>query len=275
MRDYDKDPIVIRDYSTHFGNMLFIFLILLSIYFYEYFRNPKFFLVGVVIFLCIILYWTFKNILRIKDNNEKMMFKFTNSNIEYFCKTDRICIKGDAFDEGDLACVKKIAPKDKIEEIGFCYITELDRSYGRLNFSLSYKKSLTKRWSSIEIGEIFLFLKFLLDYLFLALPFRIYTLKKTNQPLSLIRKNLFIRFKNRNYFVVNIYSQKDLDDLLLYFKDIKMSEKIRFIPHIQNFDAKFANDFWDKNERWSEDFDDTYIPEENFKRKLRRFLSLE
>jgi len=90
--------------------------------------------------------------------------------------------------------------------------------------------------------------------------------------LGLIRKNIVLRFKNRNYFLINIYSRRDLDEILEYFKqkDVQVTNKTVFMPQAQNKGL-----FTDKNEIWSDDFSDTQIPKDTFKRKLRRFFSLD
>ena len=61
------------------------------------------------------------------------------------------------------------------------------------------------------------FIRYLLVYLIFVLPFKIYKLKKSGEPLWLLRKNFVIRMKNRNYFLVNCYSRDDYFELLRYF----------------------------------------------------------
>ena len=66
-----------------------------------------------------------------------------------------------------------------------------------------------------------------------------------------MKKNIFIHFNNRNYFLVNIYSQKELDELLKYFEsnNITIRNKTSFLPQAQN-DVPFK----DKNEIWTNEF---------------------
>lgn len=112
------------------------------------------------------------------------------------------------------------------------------------------------------------FLSSIFWYISIVLPYKIYTLKKTKEPLWLLRKNFVLRCKNRNYFLVNVYSVKEYNELLQYFKDlnINIENKTKFMPQAQ---------YLSKHEIWSDDFSDTEIPKDTFKRKLRRFFSLD
>ena len=95
---------------------------------------------------------------------------------------------------------------------------------------------------------------------------------RADESLGLICKNIVLRFKNRNYFLINIYSRRDLDEILEYFKQkgVQVTDKVVFMPQAQNKGL-----FTDKNEIWSDDFSDTQISKDTFKRKLRRFFSLD
>lgn len=76
--------------------------------------------------------------------------------------------------------------------------------------------------------------------------------------------------KNRNYFLVNCYSRDDYFELLRYFEANKIpaEDKTKFMPQAQ----KSAIFFEDKHEVWSDDANDTQIPKDDWKRKIRRFL---
>ncbi|WP_297942470.1 hypothetical protein [uncultured Campylobacter sp.] len=117
-----------------------------------------------------------------------------------------------------------------------------------------------------------MFLYHTINFILFILPFKIYMLIRADEPLGLIRKNIVLRFKNRNYFLINIYSRRDLDEILEYFKQkgVQVTDKVVFMPQAQNKGL-----FTDKNEIWSDDFGDTQIPKDTFKRKLRRFFSLD
>ena len=101
---------------------------------------------------------------------------------------------------------------------------------------------------------------------------RLNKFKIAKEPINLLNKNIVIKFKNRNYFLINIYSRRDLIQILNYFKDkdIPIINKTSFIPKCQNMGL-----FTDKNEVWSDDPNDTEIPKDDWKRKIRRFFSLE
>ena len=90
--------------------------------------------------------------------------------------------------------------------------------------------------------------------------------------LWLLKRNFVVKFNNRNYFLVNAVSTKEYYELLQYFKalNVKIEDRTDFIPQAQNNDY-----FTDKNEIYSDGFNDTQIPKKNFKWKLRRFFSLD
>lgn len=132
----------------------------------------------------------------------------------------------------------------------------------------SYKKSSI----GVHIGKVVLFLYHTINFILFILPFKIYMLIRADESLGLICKNIVLRFKNRNYFLINIYSRRDLDEILEYFKQkgVQVTDKVVFMPQAQNKGL-----FTDKNEIWSDDFSDTQISKDTFKRKLRRFFSLD
>jgi hypothetical protein len=106
----------------------------------------------------------------------------------------------------------------------------------------------------------------------LALPFKIYKLKKTEEPLSLLNKNIVIEFTNRNYFLVNIYSQKDFNELMMYFKrkNIPVNDKTVFLHHWQ-----IANPtFFDKDERWCDEYEPKEIKKIGMWQKIAKLFGV-
>jgi len=142
-------------------------------------------------------------------------------------------------------------PLTEVEYVDYCIVTELHDRYARLHH-LSAWQLYRKSSIGVHIGKATLFLFYAVTYIFLALPYRIWRLHKARESTDLLRQNLFIRFKNRNYFAVNIYSRKELDELVKYFSEheIPMREKTHFIPHLQN-----QGWFVDKEEKWTNEFD--------------------
>ena len=129
-------------------------------------------------------------------------------------------------------------------------MNEVPESYGRWHYLTAwqlYRKSSI----GVHIGKATLFIRYIISYLFFILPYKLWRLYKSGEPYILLRKNLFIQFKNRNYLLVNIYSQKELDELLEYFQmhNIPITQKTYFIPHLQN-----QGWFVDKNEIWTNEF---------------------
>ncbi len=283
MRDYDKEPIKIIDRAVYFQNDIVLFLSLgclykmfnleitpLNLEFYMHFSaDLSMFIVVIFVLLPFSLLWP------IKRKGSPAYFLLENNKISYI----------NAFDDkpGSLNQalnkfyfvkkeeVIKIGNACDVDKASFCVISELYNSFGRFHYFSSYE--LYKKSSiGVHIGKAVLFLYHTINFIVFILPFKIYTLMKAREPLSLIRKNIVLRFKNRNYFLINIYSRRDLDEILEYFKqkNIQIVNKVVFMPQAQNKGL-----FTDKNEIWSDDFCDTQIPKDTFKRKLRRFFSLD
>jgi hypothetical protein len=249
-RDYDKNPIVIKDYGAYFqASFLMLLIPLLVILWIEDFKNGRFqniniysfefirFLVS-VLFCFWFFYYLFKLSSRFQSTPSK--FIFYNSCIIH----TRYIYDGSKYKD------EIVAPL-KIKEVSFCIVTELTFRYGRLHYLTSwqlYRKSSI----GVHIGKTVLYIRFLLTYIFFILPYKIYRLTKAKEPYWLLKKNLFIHFDNRNYFLVNIYSRKELDELLKYFEahDIPIKSKTVLIPQAQN-DGPFK----DKNEIWANKFD--------------------
>ncbi len=261
MRDYDKEPIKIIDRAVYFqANSLFIALIS----FYALYRSDttainllKFnnkdsflLLIAAVLFIAQIQWY-------VKCRRKISYFEFFNDKIYYEF----------AHDSERNKCIDA----SNADKINFCIVSELIDSFGRFHYFSSYE--LYKKSSiGVHIGKLALFLYYTINFILLVLPFKIFMLIKNKEPLSLLNKNVVIKFKNRNYFLINIYSKRELDEILRYCKDknIAIEQKTNFIPHWQNFTY-----FTDKNEIYSDDFCDTQIPKDTFKRKLRRFFSLD
>jgi hypothetical protein len=148
--------------------------------------------------------------------------------------------------------IKIIAPLGNVKYVSFCVVSELQERYGRLHY-LTPWQLYRKSSIGVHIGKTVLYIRFLLTYIFFILPYKIYRLTKAKESYWLLKKNLFIHFDNRNYFLVNIYSRKELDELLKYFEahDIPIKSKTVLIPQAQNQMGWFA----DKNEIWANKFD--------------------
>ena len=276
-RNYDKEPLTITDNSILFSWswLLFLWFVCLVWLCYVIFtaQNSERFWQQVKAILCG-LYCIFSTIKQIKEmmqkeQQNKSYFAFTNQSIT----STRDYIISDLFSKNKYINENKTIPNPalNLEKVYFCVVCELGENYGRFHYFTPYE--LYKKSSiGVHIGKIVLYIMHLALYLLFALPYKIYKLKKTNEPLWLLKKNFVIRCKNRNYLLVNVYSVKEHNELLEYFKsiNIEVENKTKFIPHIQN-DGWFQ----DKNEIWSDDFSDTEIPKDTFKKKVRRFFSLD
>lgn len=262
-RDYDKEPIKIVNYSALFQLHIFLAISLFAIPLLvnDVYENGLSYEVGAAFAAWAYLMYTIfiKIPSRFKEKNS--FFIFNNSTIKYHYK---YLLK----QEKDMIL---LADTNQISSISYCIVCELAESYGRWHYLTAwqlYRKSSI----GLHIGKTVLFIRYVLTYFIFILPYKIFKLKKSRESIILLKKNIFIQFKNRNYFLVNVYSQKELDELINYFKkhNISTNNKTYFIPHLQN-----QSWFADKNEIWSDDFNDTEIPKDTFKKKLRRFFSLE
>lgn len=278
-RDYDKEPLIIKNYSVYFALSYYLLLCFICFIVIGYCIITKHNvvrleieilaeLVGVYVLIYLILS-TIKNHKYQRENPS--YFEFTNKDINSFLNFqffDSIIKKTNLISKNFKGIPN---PALNLEKVYFCVICELGENYGRFHYFTPYE--LYKKSSiGVHIGKIVLYIRHLALYLLFALPYKIYKLKKTNEPLWLLKKNFVIRCKNRNYLLVNVYSVKEHNELLEYFKsiNIEVENKTKFIPHIQN-DGWFQ----DKNEIWSDDFSDTEIPKDIFKKKVRRFFSLD
>jgi len=185
-------------------------------------------------FLSLYLFIMYLSLLRCIKNNMPRFYIYENT-IEYIMLSHN--------DE----LIKKISSTTDIESISFCVISELHNSYGRFS-------NLTPL-RNLHISKIFLAIYYVVVYILFALPYRIIMMRINHSSLSLLNKNIVVKFKNRNYFLINIYSQKDFDLLLNFFNshNIPIIYKCKFIPQIQYFSnyvmiGKRNNDeFWSEN----------------------------
>ncbi len=270
MRDYDKEPLIINDYTVYhvFSWNIFTCILCFLLLSYDLITTGttgKFSAFG-IISLIFATYTFIRFRISAEQNFSKnpSYFYFSNSLIRY---NGNMKIKNSIISETKIAP----APSANISSVHFCVVCELETSYGRFHYLSSYE---LYRYSSIgvHIGKLVLYIKHLMLYFIFALPYKIYRLKKSSEPLWLLKRNFVIKFNNRNFFLVNAVSAKEYHELLQYFKalNVKIEDRTDFIPQAQN-----SSYFTDKNEIYRDDFSDTQIPKKNFKWKLRRFFSLD
>ena len=248
-RDYNKDPIIVKDYGAYFqlGLVMLLNLIVLFIFineiregklqnidFYEFEFSRKVIVIGFMIWF---LYFLYDLPNRFKKNPS--FFKFTSDEIYYI----------EYYYDKEGVKIELSVPIKKINKVSLCIVAELQERYGRWHH-LSSWKLYRKSSIGVHIGKATIFIRYLITYIFFILPYKLWRLFKWKEPINLLRKNLFIQFDNRNYFLINIYAQKELDDLFEYFKlhNIEIQKKIYFIPHLQD-----QGWFVDKEEVWTEE----------------------
>lgn len=246
-RDYDKDPIKIVNYSVLFESYIvvligFIMLIIVVLDIYniliENERVTLWFLATIFVWI-ILLYKIFIDYPK-KFKEKPSYFLFKQNVLQYH----HIYLQKK---ENDLDLIVNINNIDKISSSIVC---ELPQSYGRWHHLTSwqlYRKSSI----GVHIGKATLFLRYLITYTLFILPYKLWRLHHSGESYSLLRKNLFMQFDNRNYLLVNIYSQKELDELIEYFKahNMQIGDKTYLIPHLQN-----QGWFVDKEEVWTNEF---------------------
>jgi hypothetical protein len=249
-RDYDKESIVIKDYGAYFqlSFLMLIFLVVLILWIFDLknarfetieFNSFEFFRIVIVAVLMLwFLYFLFK--LPKSFQERPSYFKFSNQKLQYVENFyDKEGIKA----EFNLSATS-------IQNVSYCVIAELQDRYGRWNIDSTWKKK-RKFAIDIDFSELIIFMRYIVTYLFFILPYKLWRLYRAGEPFTLLNKNFFIQFTNRNYLLVNIYSQKDLDELLEYFQihNIPIDQKTYFIPHLQN-----QGWFVDKEEIWTNEF---------------------
>ncbi len=249
-RDYDKEPIVIKDYGAYFqlSLLMLISIVILILWIFD-FKNGRFetiqfysfdFFRIVIVFVSMLWFVYFLYKLPKYFQANPSFFKFFNQKFQYV----------EHFYDKDGVKAEFTLPIEAISKTSFCIIAELQDRYGRWHHLTSwqlYRKSSI----GVHIGKVTLFLRYLITYILFILPYKLWRLYRTGEAFSLLKKNLFIQFDNRNYFLVNIYSQKELDELIEYFKvcNIQITNKTYFIPHLQN-----QGWFVDKEEVWTNEF---------------------
>jgi hypothetical protein len=244
----DDEPIVVKDYGVLFAKSLLVLLaivILLTVLKFaeEDFATTKSSIRTIGVIACAI-YILLLIVVKIPRRFHKIpsYFEFSND-----------CIKYCEFDyerKQKTILTTKEAQIQHLKQVSFCVVTELYQRFGRKHH-LSAWKMFRKSAIAIPLTKLFCFTYYLITFLFFALPFKIYKLKKAKEPLSLLKKNIVIEFTNRNYFLVNIYSQREFDELMIYFKskNIPIQDKTVFLHHWQIVNPTF----FDKNERWRDE----------------------
>jgi hypothetical protein len=251
LRDYDKNPIAIKDYGAMFVNT-FIFTLLMIAVSYVIANHIEEDLervsstIRVIGAILGIFYFSHVLFIQIPKNFKKnpSFFKFSNDEI-YYCE---LC-----HEYKNEKIVKEITIQTKyIKQISFCVVSEMWKRYGRKHY-LSSWGLFRKSSIAIPLTKLFSFVNYLCTYVFFALPFKIYKIKKTDEPLSLLSKNVVIEFTNRNYLVVNVYSEKDFNKLIMYFRDknISVKDKTVFMYHWQILDPTF----FDEEEQWCDEYE--------------------
>ena len=104
--------------------------------------------------------------------------------------------------------------KQNIEDI--VSIRHILHSEAPYQYGAVYKKSLVKRFFKDDIGDNFIhliahFLGFI--SLLINLPIKILILFYNKEPLSLLYKNLFIEFNDGTAMIINIYREKDYEEI--------------------------------------------------------------
>lgn len=249
-RNYDQNPIVIRDYGVLFESYLIVLIGLIGIpllmndIYKVVFENENF-TFNILLTLIVWIYFFYLIFIDYpkKFKEHPSFFIFKENYIEYILKY--LQKKEDN--------LHLIVPIVQIDHVSFCIMSELPDRYGRLHYLTPWK---LYRNSSIgvHIGKVVLFLRYMTTYVLFILPYKLWRLYKSGEPLSLLRKNLFIQLKNRNYLLINIYSVRDFNNLIEYFNshNIPIDQKTHFIPHLQN-----QGWFVDKEEVWSNEFDNS------------------
>jgi hypothetical protein len=270
MRDYDKEPIVIRDYGMFADVVLSIVIIFCLVVFASYKlyigiyidKNFTYINIGVscifITFLLVSVFIIFQK--EVKKNLS--FFKFTNDKINYrIFRNNKNPNYTEVFDE-------RTAYNKYMKRISFCIMSEPRERYGRKHY-LSSWGLFRKSTIAIPLEKLLEFIFHFIKYL-LILPFKIHKLKKAREPLFLLKKNIVIEFTNRNYFIVNIYSQKELDELMRYFasQNVFIDNKTVFLHHWH-----VANKYWiNKEETWCDEYEPKEIKKIGMWQKIAKLF---
>jgi hypothetical protein len=252
LRDYDKYPIVVKDYGAIFKNTFIsiIFIIMVSYVIANHIEedleriSSTIRVIGAIIGIFYLPHVLF---IQIPKNFRKnpSFFKFSNNEI-YYCE---LC-----HEYKNEEITKEITAQiEYIKQISFCVVPEMWKRYGRKHY-LSSWGLFRKSAIAIPLTKLFSFANYLCTYMLLVLPFKIYKFLKNDEPFSLLNKNIVIEFTNRNYLLINIYSEKEFNELMMYFKrkNVPILDKTIFLHHWQILDPTF----FDKDERWCDGYEE-------------------
>lgn len=251
-RNYDKEPIVIKDYGAYFQlSLLMLILLVVCILWAFDFQNGRFEIIEFnsfeffrILIVVAGMLWFIYHLYKLPKyfQAKPSYFKFSNQKFQYI---EHFYDKEGVKTEFNISV-------DSIQSISFCIVAELQDRYGRWHY-LSSWKLYRKSSIGVHIGKTTIFVRYFLTYLLFILPYKAWRLYTKNESFTLLKKSIFIQFRNRNYLLVNIYSQKDLDELVKYFQthNIYTNEKTYFIPHLQN-----QGWFVDEEEIWTNKFNE-------------------
>ena len=175
MRNYDENPIIINDYGALFlaGWYIIIHCIILSALILG---DSSLFVRAIFIVLeaCIVVFFLHETYI-FAPRVFKQIPRFFRFSSEQIYHIEHIYSK-------EVQSREKIALVKDVEKVYFCVISELDRRYGRFHFFTPYQ--LYKKSSiGVHFNKTRDFIRYLLVYLIFALPFKIYKLKKSGEPL--------------------------------------------------------------------------------------------
>lgn len=195
-----------------------------------------------VIALCLVSIWVFYQVIYVNPKKfleQKSFFEFNNISLSYKYF-------------GELKHDNNISNIDinNIENVQRCVVSELQERFGRFH-KLSAWQLYRKSSIGVHIGKAVIWFRYLISYIFFIFPYKIWRLRQLGEPLSMLNKNLVIRFKNRNYLLINIYKQEEYEKLKNYFAlhGIGLDESTAFIPHLQG-----QGWFIPKEEIWTNEF---------------------
>lgn len=182
MRDYDKEPLIINDYTVYhvFSWSIFTCILGFSLLGYDLITTGttgKFSAFGIVS-LIFVTYSFIRLRISAEQNFSKnpSYFYFSNSLIRY---VENIDMKDNIISETKIAP----DPSANISSVHFCVVCELENSYGRFHYLSSYE---LYRYSSIgvHIGKLALYIKHLMLYLIFALPYKFISSKRARSPFG-------------------------------------------------------------------------------------------
>ncbi|MSN96591.1 hypothetical protein F1B92_05330 [Campylobacter sp. FMV-PI01] len=214
-KDYDKEPIIVKDYGNFYHIFIYIsfFVVVIAIcgkdaWIRDGIYQGKVQIVTGAIVVFILSFLLIKNSIKYFQKS-KQVFIFNSNSLKYSCYGEET--------------IKSI---DKISAISHLFIA--GNTTGK---NIYQNRSIFQLFFKTDILELFFYLFSVIYttilHLIFILPFRIFFQK----AFFILNKNFLILFEDGSFMSIIINNQKEYNEIKKYFKyhNININDKVKFI----------------------------------------------